>query len=336
MGRLRTSLFVAGAALVVGAAAGSSVAAVVIPAPVPAALGAGHDLGTMMPTVAEFDDPHDVRVTVTLGGEEGVRAPRGGVVTALACAPGGVLASGGSPASIDGRAVVALATAIPPWRDIAVGDEGDDVASLETELARLGAGVEVDGRWSWSDALAFDAALVVTTDESGTVQLGSIAWLPAATVTAAECPTTLGETVAAGATLVGLVPRPTVAKAATAVDAVPGDRVLRVSSGDIPVAADGSVADPAALAGSTEFASADPGQQPLTLTASWVLVTPVRVTVVAPSALVAVDGDRACVVGPRGAVPVRIVASQLGRTLVAPQTPLVDIRLHPDPGTVCP
>lgn len=337
MGRLRTALFVAASALVVGAAAGASVAAVLVPAPVPAALAAAHDLGTMTPTVTEFDDPHEVRVTVTLGGAEGVRAPRGGVVTSLACAPGAQLTSGASPAAIDGRPVVALATAVPPWRDIAVGATGDDVASLEAELVRLGAGVDADGRWSWSDALAFDAALGgVTTDDDGTVELGSVAWLPAATVTAADCPTTLGASIGPGAVLVGLAARPTVARAAPAAGAVPGGRMLRVSTGDVAVAADGTVADPGALAGSAEFAAADPGQQPLTLTASWVLVDPVRVTVVAPSAVVGIVDGRGCVVGADGAIPVTIVASQLGRTLVAPETPLGDIRLHPDPDTVCP
>ncbi|GAA4156894.1 hypothetical protein [Leifsonia shinshuensis] len=60
------------------------------------------------------------------------------VVTRLGVAPGEAVKSGSLLVSINDSPVFALRLAIRPWRDLAVGDRGTDIASLNDELNALG------------------------------------------------------------------------------------------------------------------------------------------------------------------------------------------------------
>lgn len=325
--------------IVTGVALGGSLAVFLVPGPVPGSLATDATIEVVHPSVVEFADPHDVRLTLTVDSSSGLRSAAGGTLTSLACVGGQQVASGASPFGVDGAAVVALATSVPPWRDIAVGDEGPDVAALEAELARVGAGLAPDSVWSWTDALALDAALgavgVTTTDE-GTVRLASIAWLPSPVVGIASCPVALGSSVGPGTVVAQFAPRLSLARFPPPADAVAGERALTLGTTTVPVGTDGVVAEPAALdaiAASGEFAEADPAQDPPVLRASWALVAPVPVTVLPPSAVYDVVDGTACVEDGRGAAAVIVIASQLGRTLVEPSRPLGAVLVHPT-GTV--
>jgi hypothetical protein len=343
VGRVRQSAVLVGVGLIAGLAVGGVVAVLAIPAPVPASLASGQALETVRPPVTEFTDPREVRVALSFDSLSAVRSPRAGLLTALSCVPGQDVVAGSTPFAVDGAPVVALATSVPLWRDIPVGEEGPDVAALESELVRLGGAVAADGTWSWSDALAFDAFLggagVVTTDD-GTVPLGSIAWLPSSTSVVAECPVALGTDVGPGAVVAQFAARVSRASVVLPEEAVEGERALAVGDSLIPIGPDGAVTDPAALAllaDSPEFAEVDRSTTPPTMSATVVLATPRSVTVVPPSAVYSVSGDRGCVTGPAGSTPVTIVASQLGRTLVEPAQgqPLGDVLVHPESGAAC-
>ncbi|MDR0416449.1 MAG: hypothetical protein LBH76_03880, partial [Propionibacteriaceae bacterium] len=81
-----------------------------------------------------YDDARTVTLTLTAGPEQRFQTPRSGRVTSSACAAGAEFISGGSALSVDGVPVLGLATAVPLWRDLALGDAGPDVAALGAEL----------------------------------------------------------------------------------------------------------------------------------------------------------------------------------------------------------
>ena len=340
---LRASLVVLAAGLVVGAAVGGSLVVLLVPTEAPASLASGPELETVTPSVVQFDDPHEVRVSLTVDAASGLRSPAGGVLTSLSCSPGQQLASGTSSFTVNGAPAVGLATAVPLWRTIAIGDDGTDVSSLENELARLGAAIEPDGQWYWGDARAFDALFaplgVVTTDD-GAVPLESATWLPAPLTAVASCPVGVGSTVDPGAVVAQFAPRVTAARFQPPSEAVEGPRALGLAGGAVPVGPEGTITDPAALTaltGSQEFAEADPQQEPRSIAVPWILTEPVPVTVLPPSALYGISGSRGCVIEDGGPTTVvTVIASQLGRTLVVPERRLGDVLVHPDEDRSCP
>ena len=93
-------------------------------------------------------------------------------------APGDTVSSGDVLARIDDSAIVWLDGELPAWRSLDVGDEGDDVEQLETELTNLGfndGDVTVDDEYTEATA-----AMVERWQESlgleptGDVELGTV------------------------------------------------------------------------------------------------------------------------------------------------------------------
>jgi peptidoglycan hydrolase-like protein with peptidoglycan-binding domain len=124
----------------------------------------GRDGGAVEPAVASGAGGGDA-VTLTALAREGVRVERGGVLYRA-----------------DGEPVVLLYGATPAFRDLALGDSGDDVLGLERNLLALGhsPGV-VDGEFTSDTALAVSAwQEALGLDETGTVELGRVAFLPGA------------------------------------------------------------------------------------------------------------------------------------------------------------
>jgi hypothetical protein len=278
-----------------------------------------------------------VRVALTIDTDSGLRSGASGVLTALACVPGAEALSGTSSFAVDGVAVIDLATAVPLWRPLEVGDHGPDVAALETELGRLGAAPAADGEWDWADARAFDALFGpfgVETSNDGTVPVASLAWLPAPSVVVGSCPLAVGAPIGTAQIALGFAPRITLARVQPPPDFVQGPRVLVVDGATIPVPVAGAITDPAglaALAASPQFASADGDE----ITLSWALASAVDVTVLPPSALYDLAGDLGCVEEERGPTAVTVIASQLGRTLVEPGHRLGLVAVHPGGEAPC-
>src|SRR5690606_21907959 len=154
------------------------------------------------PRPVEFGDERLVPVTLSFAPSPALRSPAAGVLTSSACVPGAVAASGESLYAIDGTPVVQLATSSPLWRDLGIGDTGPDVEALQSELARLGHAVVVDGHLGWVDLAAFDATMGAAgapPSSGGVIAVRAIAWQPAPEVLVARCLTAVGDAVAAGA-----------------------------------------------------------------------------------------------------------------------------------------
>ncbi len=323
-GRLATpTALLATAALV---AAGVTTGLVLAPQRMPGSVGAvPAGAGGFPVTTQVFDDARPVSVAPVLSAGATVRVADSGRVTRWDCAPGVQVASGTSPLTVDDRRLLALATSTPLWRDLGPGAKGEDVAALQTELARLGHPVTADGTFGPSTRLAVQAMQrehLGQTRPTGLLPVTSVVWLTAPSVTIASCPVRVGDPTADGvlATVEGTLESLHLAQAAA--DAAPGDRLLQFRGLTAPVDADGQVSDPAfleAVRQSPEFRftvqeGGAAAAAPLTLES--VLAVPLDVAVVPPGSLFDLIGATGCVVADGSATTVTVVASSLGQTFV--------------------
>ncbi|MEM7143039.1 MAG: peptidoglycan-binding protein [Actinomycetota bacterium] len=101
------------------------------------ATDAGVALTTAPVTVADLIEEVDWVGDLTYGADVEISAPSDGTVTAVSAA-GALLRRGDVIVEIDEQPVALWYGAIPAWRDLAEGDEGDDVRQLESNLVALG------------------------------------------------------------------------------------------------------------------------------------------------------------------------------------------------------
>ena len=306
---------VVGAALV---AAGASGAAILLPEPVPAGLGASAGPDAVAVVGQVFDGERSAQARPVLADETVVSGRTAGTVTGTHCVPGETLASGDVVVEINGRTVVALATRVPIWRDLAVGAQGDDVLALQEELARLGHTVPQDGRFRAQTQAAVRALLGERRRGAGALPLDRVLWLATESITPAVCHLTLGDDVARGdpwvtseSGLVSLeVPNPPDAN---------GWVVVFHDEHVTPLGTDGVITDPAflaAVADSVELEWALGPQGNGTVGVNVRLAEAVDVAVVPPSAISVIEAGRGCVLADGAAQPVTIVGSSLGQTMV--------------------
>ena len=263
---------------------------------------------------------------MSTGPVRSVVAPRQGRLTALTCRTGEPLTSGTAFATIDGNPVVALATEIPLWRELAAGDRGDDVRALQTELARLGHPVRSDGVVGRATIQAAEAVRGVRNSaaDASTMNPADFAWIPEPEVTAGECPGVVGAPIENGDVLVGLPVAVVSARLTTLPSpAAEGVRVLRLGSTSIPVTEDGAVTDPdglARLGSAPEFLAAGAGPSDDTaLPVKWALQKPTNALVVPPSALWDLQLGTACVMpAEKSGRPllVEVLGSDLGQSFI--------------------
>lgn len=264
-----------------------------------------------------FDDPRQVSFTPMFATTTDLSVLDVGRVTRLECVPGGLIASGSSPVTVDDRPTLALATSIPLWRDLGPGSRGADVSALQTELARLGFEVEPSGAFGAGTRAAvqelFRRAGVARPD--GRLPAARVLWLPAVEVRVSSCGLAVGDhtddgaLATLGAGVVGL------RSAGEQQGLVEGPRVARFGELAAPVGEDGVVTDPAflaAIAGSPWLAQDAPTGVPLGIA----LAEPLDVTVVPPAALFGLAGSSACVATGGQVRAVTVVTSQLGRSYV--------------------
>ncbi len=316
-------MLLAGAIALVGVALGVAVTLTVLVPPTPTVLERSPTAHTVPVTFQEFIDPRPVEVTVEIAPPRPLLAARSGTLTSWACAPGVSLDSGKSIAAVDGVRVLALATGVPLWRDVAIGVKGDDVAALQRELGRLGYTVHSDGVFSEADleastALARTAGIRI----DGVVPLDRVVWLPASTVTIEGCEVGLGERVSAGQVLATIGGAVTVQPVALPEGRLPGSRVLTVFSEPVPLGREGEVPADTSISmirnspALREAASGNPEAGRLTLAGQVALASPVRIAVV-PASAVFLDADgTACVFSGSTAHVVTVVGSEFGDSFV--------------------
>lgn len=330
-------------ALAIGVAAG-----VLIPRVPPPASIAGPEAVTNVTTSAEeFLDARQVEIVVTQRGNRGLAAPMGGVVTGAACAAGSPISSGSSSFSINGVTQLNFATAFPLWRSLAPGDEGVDVATVQTELKRLGYDIDADGVMGTGTLNAFNALVSAATGArqwSDRIDPSIIVWLPTATVTPTSCPINVGDQVNLGQQLAILPPvLSSVGLKALPADLVTGERAIVLDGVAVPVDARGDVVDIVAAQALTATDSyrrfaADP--KGTVLAGELQLASPINVVRIPPSAIFGVDTttSRACVSAGGRAIQGQLVGSELGYTLMTfPDPKLVaTVDLRPKSGITCP
>jgi peptidoglycan hydrolase-like protein with peptidoglycan-binding domain len=274
-----------------------------------------------------FDDARDVQLSVESAAPHHLFAPSSGKVTAFPCGEGVTVSSGATPLSVDGSPKLALATAVPLWRDLHLLTRGDDVRAFQDELGRLGFSLSADGVVGQQTLNAAKAAFarIGVKQESDVVSVASLVWIPAATVTMSTCDATVGADVQQGATLASITSEsPKVSVIDPPTDLLPGARLVKVGDSDFQGDPNGDVhvADLRDLGLPATPASPDSGTKPIE--AQLALADPVAVSVVPPNALYNVNGTAGCVSSKGVGYRVRILGSRLGETLIdfdRPQIP---------------
>lgn len=345
--RFPSAALLALGAMVVAAAMAAAVV-VALPAEVPAALRTAAPASTVRVTERTDADERQVQLALDTGAPRAVVTSRTGTVTLSTCSTGAPVRSGDVLARVDGRPVIALASDEPLWRDLELGDRGDDVSGLQRELTRLGAGLSVDGVVGPGTLRAAQQFLVdrgVERDDlpDDVVPRDPFAWVPATENTVLACEAVVGAAVGADGVLAELPAELRGARIeALPVDPAPGERVLRIGNADVPIDAAGVVSSPTALAAITALpeyaatvASADGTP---TVAATWTLSRPRTVQVVPPTALWNLEGDRACLQPTTGrSLRVEVLGSELGQSFVrVPGGRTLDrIRAAPDQTSSC-
>lgn len=302
-------------------AGGVAAGVVLAPDRVPQSVRSPEAVATAPVSSQAFDDMRRAKVTPQVAQDTPLSLAGSGRVTASSCVPGGVIESGSSPVTIDDRPVLALATSIPLWRDLAPSAEGDDVRALQAELARIGFPVRADGEYGDATKTAvarlFEEAGAA--EPSDDLPAASVLWLPAPSVAVSECGAPLG-TVAGDESFMTVAGGLSSLQLADSVrDGAPGARVVRYGELTAPVGEGGVVTDPTFLeevqrGPELEAWQRSEGSEPVTL--EYVLAEPLDVAVVPPGALFALSGSSGCVVGDGSPRPVTVVSSSLGQTLV--------------------
>lgn len=268
-------------------------------------------------TSADYFDELPADLTVEPSRSPAISSPVSGRITNSSCAPGQDLTSGSTTWAVDGARVVNLATTVPLWRDLARGDQGEDVAAVQTELERLGIPLAVDGVLGRDTLNAF--ATLSGDPQADIISQSRVIWLPAPSQPVASCEHLLGDYVGTGDSLAKLTSSASIQIGVESKDLVDGDRVLDVDDQVIPLTDLHAVTDPLAIAQvlrTGQFQAGKPATDGKTrLKGILKLVKPVKVNVVPPSSIYRVEGDLGCVFFDRP-IPVKIVGSQLGKTFV--------------------
>lgn len=146
-----------------------------------------------------------------------------GVITRTGAQAGSTLYAGQVVTWVNSRPLIALAGAFPLYRDLYLGDQGDDVRLLQQALSDLGYGIAVDGTLGARTAAAVTALYETTgaPPPTTTTQPSAAAPAPATPTTApAAQPTATAPTLVLPASEVLIVPTlPAVVSSAPAVGA---------------------------------------------------------------------------------------------------------------------
>ena len=298
-------------------------------APRDAALDHASETWTVPTSTVFLEDERQVAAKPVVDPGVALTSDASGRVTRWECREGGVISSGTVPLVVDDGPVVALATEVPLWRDLALGADGEDVRALQAELERLGFADSSTGTYDEATDSAVDALLgsVGASPEPGAAWTESVLWLPGPEVTLETCDVALGEHLAPGdrvATTVGSLTRLLLAPP-DARDLVAGERSVSyagvTAEADPPDASGTVVIDDAAVLeavrGGPDLAAWQDGAE-FSVPLQYVLRNPVEAIAVPPAALFALDGVSGCVRSGGADRQVTVLASRLGQTMIVP------------------
>lgn len=320
-GRSRAAFVVVG--IVISAALGAAGAALWLAPDRPPSLRATSEIDSVPVAEQKYDDARSVELLIGASEAIELTSAVSGRVTSATCTVGSELRSGESTFSVDGVPLVNLATRVPLWRDLRVGDRGDDVQAVQDELVRLGAPIVADGLLGEASVRALaHLSDSPSRPSDGVILASQIVWLPAASAAVASCDSPVGSMTEVGGLLGSLVgPSVSVRVAALPADLLDGERLLMVDGVAAPISESGSIDDPVALAAialtPTIRAAIASGDEAMPVSGSLVLASPADIAVVPPSSIYNVEGAAGCVLSEGTAISVEIVGSQLGQTFVS-------------------
>jgi hypothetical protein len=294
-----------------------------IPASAPPSLADPPVIDQVDVTFRQFDDPRLVEVDLILGSELNLIAPVAGIITAFECAANAALQSGTAPLHISGQPVVAIATSAPLWRDLELGISGDDVTSLHNELSRLGYNAPTGNKVTAETFTAVETLLLkvgTKTADKNVISMSQFVWIPEDGARVATCQAAMGQSVTPGQPVAALRRILAAAQVTLPTQLTPGQRVLQVENVATTLDSNGQVSSVglADLMASNAYRLTLLNNPDLpTLTGRVSLAESIKVAVVPPGALYKQVGTTACVLsGGTTPVPVEVVASELGQTLV--------------------
>lgn len=307
-------------AIILTAAISVGACAFLLPDRHPAVLARAGEITSAPVTTQQYDAKRQITVVPTVSAPRKVLINTSGTVTADHSAGG--LHSGTAALEVDGRPIVALATASPLYRDLAPGDAGEDVRALNAELTRLGynANPESDQYSSltyWA-VVALFGNLGVRSD--GALPLADVIWLPQDGATASSWQAATGTMVAAASPIAEI---PGAITSLTVKNGTPNaaDQTITVFGEQGVLKAGATVIDDpefcARVTASREFQWAQQGAD-LTqgVDATVALATPVDVLRVPAAAVFGVKGDRGCIASDGRTMPVTIIGADLGVSLI--------------------
>lgn len=310
------------------------------PAAVPGQLRSAVPLSDAPVGRERLADERTVKISLSRAPTAPLTVGLAGRVTEVSCRPGQPLVSGRRVARVDGVPVVALATTVPPYRDLSWGDKGRDVRAVQRELRRLGYATPADGIFGRRTHIAVRTLQkkIGRTTPDGKLHAAEVLWLPAASIRPGSCELAKGARIAAGQQFAKIPARLT----AVTVDALPGNlvagpRTLTAMGATGPLGRDGAATDAeflAKVAESAEYRLMAASGKDAEVTASVALREPLDTWKMPPGAIFGLRDDTGCVRSGEQTFAVRVVSSRLGATLVTFDGPAPDrVDLGPDVAT---
>ncbi|VTR75865.1 peptidoglycan-binding domain-containing protein [Cellulomonas hominis] len=286
-------------------------------------------------TVQSFADERSVPVSLEVTEEQDLRTSAAGTVTASGGGAGTPLMSGTVALRVDDQPVIALRTTVPLYRDLRVGDQGNDVAAVQEELARLGFDVRAPAAresTAGPSTARFGATTAAAVRElqrrsgiarpSGELLQAGVLWIPEDGITPATWDAVPGAAVPEGGVVGSVAGRLRAVRVTQSpADLAPGPRTLELFGHRAPLDAEGAVTEPgflSAVAATEEYAATRASDSPTSATAELALSEPVSALRVPASAVLGLDGTAACVRSDGQVLPVTLVGSALGASLVVP------------------
>lgn len=329
-------------AIVVSVALTATACALLLPDREPAILSRPGEVTTVTVSTQQYSGSRQVSVTPVLSEAQQLTTTAVGTITEVMFT-GGTLNSGTVIMRVDDNPVVALHTDVPLYRDLALDMTGADVQALNRELGRLGLFAQHGGdpesnRYTWATQMAVQSLMVGAGIGDGydgaTLALRNVVWLPDQSDTVSNWQPRRGRSLAPGAvigTIAGTLTRLDVA----GITASAQPRVLIVAGVTVTLPAEKTnIEDRKALdqvqasdqyrqqigsatgsaAASPDGSSSGSGIQPLAATLS--LDKPIEVLRVPAAAVFGLDGTTGCVASAGKSIPVSVVGSELGVSLV--------------------
>ena len=309
-------------AVLVSVAVSVGACALFLPDRSPSLLSGPEEITSAAVQTQEYSGTKQVSLVPSMTTDREILGNTSGVVTADYSGAG--LNSGTAALKVNDRVVVALNTATPLYRNLKSGDEGDDVLALNNELNRLGYSSAPESRtYSWYTQegwkqLMFDSG----NDSDGNLSLPDVLWIPESSVQISSWTGTIGSNISMGTPL-GVVPGALVKLEIKNGQPSSSDQILNFFGQNTTLPAGAIAVEDQAfcqqIADTAEFKSAAQGDMSAGLDATLSLPEPIEVLRVPAAAVFGIADNQGCVVSEGRTIPVSIVGSELGASLVQPQ-----------------